>query len=136
MRKNIVTNQQKLLLALGGIALAIALFGLKRMSDAPLPFERTRWLQAREEEDWRLRSRMAKYLITRNALVGQSRYQLVELLGKPENYSDATDQELYYLIREDWDGVDPVRVDHLLITTDTSGRAVRTVIKVFRKPGY
>jgi len=55
------------------------------------------------------------------------------MLGEPEEYSGAKENELYYLIREDWSGVEPVRRDQLLITTDQNGRAVTAVITVFKK---
>ena len=76
---------------------------------------------------------MAKDLINRKSLLGQTRSQLVQLLGDPENYRDTTDRELYYLIREDWDWIDPSRRDHLLITLDQNGRAVDTKITVIKR---
>jgi hypothetical protein len=111
----------------------IAWFVLKHANDRALPFERTRWLQARKEADSRVLTRMAKDLVDHDALLGQSRSQLVELLGEPERYADATDRQMYYLIREDWDWIDPVRRDHLLISTDGNGRAVDARIDVFKR---
>ena len=88
---------------------------VRYVNTRPIASDRAQWLQAREEEDWRVRSRVAKDLLNRNVLIGQSRSQLLTLLGEPDKYADASDQQLYYLIREDWDGIDPTRPDHLLI---------------------
>ena len=122
-----------LLLVATASAAVIAWFALKYVNDQPLAFERSRWLQAREKEDSRVLTRMAKDLIARKALIGQSRSQLIELLGDPEKYSDATDSQLFYLISEKWNGVDPVRRDHLLISLDENGRAIDARIDVFKK---
>ena len=111
----------------------IAGLGLRHLNNRPLAFERSHWLQAREEEDWPVRSRMTRDLLTRNLLIGQNRNQLVELLGEPENYPDATGRQLYYLIREDWDWIDPIRRDHLLITLDHAGRVIDARIEVFQR---
>jgi hypothetical protein len=100
---------------------------------SPLRFEHSNWVQAREDEDWRMRTRMATDLVNRRNLIGQNRTQLIQLLGNPEKYSDATDQQLYYLVREDWDWIDPVRVDNLLISLDQDGRAVNATIAVLRE---
>lgn len=76
---------------------------------------------------------MATDLVNHNKLIGQTRGQLIALLGDSEKYSDATDQQLYYLIREDWEGIDPIRRDHLLITTSQDGSVVTARIIVFKK---
>jgi hypothetical protein len=123
-----------LLLLVACTSLAVvSWFALKYTSDRPMAFDKTQWLQARNEYDSRVLSRMAKDLIERKALIGESRSQLVELLGAPEQYSDSTDREMYYVIREDWDGIDPVRLDHLLISLDQDGRAFEARVDVFRK---
>lgn len=111
----------------------IAWFALKYTNNRPMAFEKTRWMKARNEGDERVLNRMSKDLIQRNALIGESRSQLIDLLGAPEKYTDAGDRQMYYLIREDWDWIDPVRRDHLLISLDPNGRAVETRIDVWRR---
>jgi hypothetical protein len=58
---------------------------------------------------------------------------VIALLGDPETYSDATDRQLYYLVREDWDVIDPIRRDHLLVSLDPAGRTVAARIEIFRR---
>jgi glycine/D-amino acid oxidase-like deaminating enzyme len=114
-------------------AALIAWFALKHESDRPMAFDREHWLQARRDKDFNVLSRMARDLVERKALIGESRAHLIELLGAPEKYQDATDRQMYYLIRENWNWIDPVRRDHLLIAIDENGRAVDARIDVFRK---
>jgi hypothetical protein len=108
-------------------------FALSYLKSRPIPFEKARWLQAREEENWRVRSAMAKDLINRKVLIGQTRDQVTALLGQPEDYSDASTHQLYYLVREDWDWIDPTRQDHLLVSTDESGRTVAAKMDIFQR---
>jgi hypothetical protein len=123
-----------LLLAMAAASLAFAAwFSVSTLRNSAIPFERAGWLRARQEENWSVRSRMARDLVSRSVLIGQSRDQLIERLGDPESYSDATDRQLYYLIREDWDWIDPVRVDHLLISIDQNGQAADARIDVFER---
>jgi hypothetical protein len=49
---------------------AISWFSLSYVNQRPMAFNRTRWLQARDQEDWQVRSVMASDLINRNALIG------------------------------------------------------------------
>lgn len=76
---------------------------------------------------------MARDLIVSHSAIGRTRGDLVVLLGQPEKYSDTKENQLFYLIREDWSGVDPVRIDHLVITMDHNGRAISAVIDVFKR---
>lgn len=136
MQKGISRHRVVLLLLVATTSSAVvAWFALKYTSNFPMRFERTRWVQARSQEDTWVLKRMSKDLIERKALIGETRSQLIEMLGAPENYSDATDRQMYYLIREDIDGVDPVRRDHLLISLDQNSRVVDARIVVFEKRG-
>jgi len=125
-----------LLLVIITSSAVVAWFVLKYTSDWPMSFERTRWMQARNEDDSRVLTRMAKDLIGRRALIGETRTQLVEMLGAPENYTDATNRQMYYLVREDWDWIDPVRRDHLLVSLDQNGRAIDARIVSAKKLGH
>jgi hypothetical protein len=111
----------------------VAWFALKYTSERPMAFEKDRWMKARNEGDERVLNRMSKDLIQHNTLIGETRSQLIDQLGAPEKYTDATDRQMYYLIREDWDWVDPVRREHLLISLDPNGRAAEARIDVWRK---
>jgi len=125
---------RKLVLFLGLIASGLLSgLGLYYVVTRPVAFERPAWIGARTEEDWRLRSRMARRLVADHELLGKDRAQIAALLGEPEKYSDATNAQMYYLIREEWSGIDPVRRDHLLVSTDQNGRVVKIEIVVFRK---
>jgi hypothetical protein len=109
---------------------ALALYSIHKI---PVAFERARWLGAGEEGDWRIRTRMAEDLISRKLILGKTRREVVAMLGEPEKYLDIKENQLYYTIREEWSGVDPVRIDNLLITTDKNDRAATAVITVFIK---
>ena len=134
MPRNLSATQRVLVLLSVATVLAVSSwFALSYINSRPIPFEKNRWLQAREEENWGVRSAMAKDLINRKALIGQTRDQVTALLGEPEKYSDASSHQLYYLVREDWDWIDPSRQDHLLVSTDESGRTIAAKIDIFQQ---
>jgi hypothetical protein len=59
--------------------------------------------------------------------------QLEELLGKPENYSDAKSNEIYYEILVEWGGIDPVRVKNLVFVLDERSNVSGCRIDDWRK---
>ena len=122
-----------LLLAIASAA-AVAWLALGYTPNRPMAFEKNRWTKARNQGDERVLNRMSNDLILRNALIGETRKQVIDLLGEPEKYDNATDRQMFYLVREDWDAIDPVRLDHLLILLDPNGRVVEARIDVWRKP--
>jgi hypothetical protein len=133
LAKNGSKTRFVLVLLSAAAVLAVSSWFVLRYVDSRVRFEKTRWLQAREEESWGVRSAMAKDLINRNALIGQTRDQVIALLGEPEKYSDASPHQLYYLVREEWDWIDPARRDHLVVSTDESGRTIAAKIDIFQQ---
>ena len=99
---------------------------------APMAFEHGRWVQAGEREDWCVRTKMAKYLVSHKELLSQERTRILQVLGEPEHYTDVPERQLDYLVREDWDWIDPSRVDHLVISFDQNDRAVEARIDVLK----
>jgi len=114
-------------------ALLLAALSLYSIYKMPVAFERVRWLDAGKEDNWRIRTRMAEDLISRKLILAKTRREVVAMLGEPEKYSDIKENQLYYTIREEWSGVDPVRIDSLLITTDKNDQAATAVITVFKR---
>jgi len=112
---------------------ATLLFAALSLYSIHKAFERVRWLDAGKEGNWRIRTRMAEDLISRKLILAKTRREVVAMLGEPEEYSDIKENQLYYTIREEWSGIDPVRIDNLLITTDKNDRAATAVITVFKR---
>ncbi len=108
-------------------------YALKRIG---LKFHPKEWAQARRDEDWTTRTKMATDLIVSNMIVGKTRAELIAMLGDPEAYSDVPSNELHYEIREDWRGIDISRRDNLVIVVDKNGRAAAADIKVFLRPKF
>ena len=62
------------------------------------------------------RDKMITDLTSNHKLIGLSKIQLLELLGEPENYSDAEPNSIYYNIVTDYGvNIDPVYIKNLRI---------------------
>jgi len=84
-------------------------------------FDSVEW--KKKELDWWMtdfREKMVDDLIQSDTLIGLSKVQVVELLGKPKSESE---MELMYLIREKYGtNIDPDYISNLLIKIDESGK--------------
>jgi len=117
----------------GFAALLFAALSLYSIYKMPVAFESVQWVDAGKGGNWRIRTRMAEDLIYHKLILAKTRREVVAMLGEPEKYSDINENQLYYTIREEWSGVDPVRIDSLLITTDKNDQAATAVITVFKR---
>ena len=77
---------------------------------------------------------MAKNFINNSQLIlRKDRQEIQNLLGPPEQYSDVKNNEFYYMTREEWDWIDPSLTEHLVISFDANGRAVKVRMEVWRR---
>ncbi|OCT15045.1 hypothetical protein A8709_13080 [Paenibacillus pectinilyticus] len=67
-------------------------------NDKVLVFDKEKWIEAKANESWSLRQKMAQYLIGEQTLIGKDKMEIIELLGKPEEYSNVSKDEMYYTI--------------------------------------
>ena len=98
-------------------------------SGGTLPFDQNLWKQQRfiaEPDRSDVRHRMLPDLLKSHPLVGMSRQQVEDLLGAPESYANAGGNELYYLLKEEWSGVDPTEVEHLVLDVDATGHVTQS----------
>lgn len=80
-------------------------------------FNITEWQAKGDLETYPNRKAMLNDLITHYQLKGLSYKQLIDLIGKPEDYADSKPNTLYYLIVIDYGrDIDPVYIKHLVIT--------------------
>lgn len=51
--------------------------------------------------------------------------EVIDILGIPDSLTDAPGEELYYLIRQDWKGIEPAYTVHLVLKLDQITQRVR-----------
>ena len=95
-----------------------------------MKFNHDEWLSAEENWSWNVRKKMAQDLVDSKILIGMSKQEVTDMLGKGEEFSDTPSNELDYTIDLDygWD-IDPVKIEYLIITLDSKEH----VTSVYRK---
>lgn len=94
-------------------------------NDKVLVFDKEKWNEAKVNESWSLRQKMAQYLIDEQTLIGKDKMEIIELLGKPEEYSNVSKDEMYYTIDLYYGhDIDPVRVEHLILSLDENNKVI------------
>ena len=87
------------------------------------PFNKAEWEEKGDLDIYPNRKAMLNDLITHYKLKGLSYKQLIDLLGKPEDYIDTEPNTLYYNIIIDYGmDIDPVYIKHLvfILSTDST----------------
>ncbi|WP_143007029.1 hypothetical protein [Paenibacillus tianmuensis] len=115
-----------------GIVMAVSIFlVIAGCSDKKMTFDQKIWIEARDNESWELRQKMAQYLIEEQTLVGNDKNEIIQLLGKPEDYSDVSKNEMYYTIDLFYGyDIDPVRVEYLVFSLDSNNKVTKYVRKL------
>ena len=104
-----------------------------------IPFDKAEWQRDREalktvsSFDESSLQGMARDLVATRMLVGQSRSDVIALLGEAENYGPPQSEKLYYLLRITYHGIDPDMTEHLVLNFDQSNTVVSTEIEVWNK---
>jgi hypothetical protein len=118
------------------VILAImAAIGWQMEMDKPIfavTFDRVQWNDRDRlgiDGDGILLIRMAKDLIFQQVLIGKSKAEIIQLLGKPTVYSNDRDSKMRYSLRTIFSGIDPIRSDELIIQIDDRGRASQARIE-------
>lgn len=77
-------------------------------------FDKDKW-DDKVDITYENREAMVHDLITNYKLVGLTFYELVELLGSPENVANVDSNKVYYTIVEEYGwNIDPIRVEYLV----------------------
>jgi hypothetical protein len=80
-----------------------------------IKFNKTDWSK-RSDGFYLNRDKMINDLILNHELVGLNKIEVFQLLGEPENYSDAEPNSIYYNIVTDYGfNIDPVYIKNLRI---------------------
>ncbi len=99
-----------------------------------IPFERERWLKENALTKGNCRPAMARNLISQNLLVGKTRNEILEMLGKLENMSEEMQNKISYTLEEEFWIIDPVSIEWLEITFNQEDKVEKAEIK-FQKIG-
>ena len=110
----------------------ISYFIVQYFNQRPIDFNKQVWLNELAP-DYSTRFRMVEDLIKRYKLTGMKREELVNLLGQPENYTDVDSASAYYLLKEKYDVIDPISIDHLVLLFDSTGHIREYKIKHWEK---
>ncbi len=69
---------------------------------------------------------MADDLVSRDLVVGKTAGEVTKLLGAPESYSSPQPRTLYYLVDRESKGIDPCRIEHLVVHFSEDQHALHT----------
>ncbi len=95
-----------------------------------IPFERERWQREDSITQNTSRPGMAKNLVNQKLLIGKTRDEVQEMLGKPNPIPEEIQNKIIYTVEEDfgWD-IDPVYIEWLEITFNQENKVEKTEIK-------
>ncbi|HEX8737870.1 MAG TPA: hypothetical protein VF721_21240 [Pyrinomonadaceae bacterium] len=107
----------------------------------PIPFEKQNWLGidndgiSDAETLWKYRPGMARYLINKEILIGKSRAEIIEMLGKDGNDGFNEKREIEYELEQIWiRNIDPAAIEHLKINFNGEDKVEKAEIE-FHKTG-
>ena len=97
-------------------------------------FNKEKWINTRKHSeidiDWNVQKSMAQDLIDKNMLIGKTKSEIIQLLGEPAKLTDISRDELYYKIEVEYDGIDSVKLEYLIITLNSESFATKVIRKV------
>lgn len=94
-----------------------------------IEFKKVGWMEKDDLNNYPKREKMLENLMENHNLHRLPYIQVVDLLGEPENYSDIEAGVIYYNIRTEYSGIDPVNVKELKIWLDENKKVKRYIIR-------
>ncbi len=83
-------------------------------------FNSQQWLIEKDLEYYPYRDLMIQDIIDNNLFIGFEYNQLIDSLGIPDNVQPRKNNEIYYLIKNDYGSdIDPVYTKHLIFTLNS-----------------
>lgn len=111
----------------------------QRVFISSIPYERQKWLSSDIISSAGNRSNfrpgIARGLIEQNTLVGKSREEIIEMLGKSENHGDSESKIITYKLEEIYYIIDPIAFEDLVITFNNNDKVEKAEIQ-FHKIGH
>lgn len=113
-------------------------FFIERRRDfiSSVPYEKEDWLRAdilsSPESGINLRPKMARYLTENKTLIGKSREEVFEMLGKKAGQDFAESKTVNYDLQEFYKVVDPVAAELLIITFDDENKVEKAEIEFYK----
>jgi hypothetical protein len=97
-----------------------------------IPFEPEKWQTASTEPEFAIRLGMARSLINQKLLIGKTREEVREILGKPQY--DERQNKISYILEEKYWIIDPVSIEWLEITFNEENKVEKAEVR-FQKIG-
>ena len=100
----------------------------------PVAYERQKWFGLDEElgreTEWEFRPKMARDLIGRNILIGKSREEIIEMLGKDGDYGLYSPNKIRYELEQIYGrNIDPIAIENLIMTFNRENRVEKAEIE-------
>ncbi len=100
----------------------------------PALYERQKWFGYDEglgrETEWEFRPRMARDLVSRNILIGKSRAEIIEMLGKDGDEGLYAPNKIRYELESIYGrNIDPVAHELLIVTFNQENKAEKAEIE-------
>ena len=107
-------NKSRILVIILSCILPFTIMGCNNQT---LSFNHDKWIRAKETASWDIRKKMAQDLIDKKSLLGESKKDVIQMLGMSEDYSDVKSNELYYTTELKYNGdIDPTKIEYLIVT--------------------
>lgn len=111
----------------------------RRYFISSVPYEKENWLRADslwdENSGLNSRPKMARFLTENNVLIGKSREEIYEMLGKKEqDFSES--KTISYDLQEFYRSIDPVAFELLTITFNDQSKVEKAEIEFHKTSGW
>lgn len=109
----------------------LLVFTFSGCSSSKTAFDHNKWIDAENSGKWNTRKKMAQDLVNQKILIGKSKSEVIQLLGKSKELSNTADNELYYTIDLEYGtDIDPVKVEYLIIYLNADNKAINAIGKI------
>ena len=112
---------------------------LQRTFISSVPYEKQKWfgsdIISSAENTSNYRPGIARDLIKQNILIGKSRDEITEMLGKSEVQEVSEPEIINYQLEEIFDVIDPIAFEDLIITFNNNDKVEKAEIQ-FHKIGH